>query len=90
MILSSDSTVTLSIQTTHQTIQNTQAEIIFVCIKPQQLYNIDLSIYSTTSTCVSIMNGVNTDKLNHFKHIVRTMPNLFGEVQQGVTARYEH
>lgn len=69
--------------------RNASADIIFVCVKPQQINDIVLDVYNKDATCVSIMNGINTSKLNHFNTIIRTMPNLLGEVWSGVTGRHE-
>lgn len=69
--------------------RNINADIIFVCVKPQQINDIVLDIYDKDAVCVSIMNGINTKKLDHFNKVIRTMPNLLGEVWSGVTGRHE-
>ncbi len=89
LIQTQDSNAQLSITTQDRIERNTQADIIFLCVKPQQFASLDLSVYDTNMTCVSIMNGIRTDGIGHFHHIIRTMPNLFGEVNQGITGWYE-
>lgn len=69
--------------------RNINADIVFICVKPQQINDIVLDVYNKDATCVSIMNGINTDKLEHFNNIIRTMPNLLWEVHAGVTGRHE-
>lgn len=69
--------------------RNINADIIFICVKPQDINDIILDVYNKDATCVSIMNGINTSKLNHFNKVIRTMPNLLWEVWSGVTGRYE-
>lgn len=80
---------TKTTQALDQIQRNTNAELIFVCVKPQQINDIALDIYNHDATCISIMNGIDTSKLSHFNRIVRTMPNLLGEVNSGVTGRHE-
>lgn len=89
LILDQDKGAQLAISTQTRVACNTQADIVFLCVKPQQFSALDLSVYDTHATCVSIMNGITTDTIWHFKNIIRTMPNLFGEVHQGITGWYE-
>lgn len=89
LILDQDHNAQLSIMTQDRVECNTKADILFLCVKPQQFSLLDLSVYNTNATCISIMNGISTATIWHFKNIIRTMPNLFGEVNQGITGWYE-
>ncbi len=80
---------TKTTQALDQIQRNTNADIVFLCVKPQQINDIILDIYNKDAICVSIMNGINIQKLNHFNKIIRAMPNLLGEVDHGVTGRHE-
>ncbi len=79
----------LSIDTRSSHIISDTAEIIFACVKPKQINDISLEVYDTNAVCVSIMNGITTEKLWHFHNVIRTMPNLLGEVWEGITAWHE-
>gem|GEM_PF-4581271 len=61
---------------TFQKTRESNADLLFLCVKPQQINDVFLDIYNRSTTCVSIMNGISTKKLSHFDTIIRTMPNL--------------
>lgn len=82
-------TMHLSIDEKNDSQKDRHADIVFVCVKPQQINDVDLDLYRSDSVCVSIMNGIATDKLSHFSSIIRTMPNLLSEVGTGVTGWYQ-
>ena len=65
------------------------ADIVFACVKPVQFKDISLDRYNRDAVCVSIMNGITTDKLAYFSNIIRTMPNLLGEVGEWITGWHE-
>lgn len=79
----------LSIDTRSSHIISRTAEVIFACVKPKQINDISLDVYDSSAVCVSIMNGIRTEKFGRFQNVVRTMPNLLGEVWEGITAWYE-
>lgn len=76
-------------KTTQSNVLGKKADIIFACVKPGQLNAVSFDAYDRSAVCVSIMNGITTSKLGYFQHIIRTMPNLLGEVWEGITGRYE-
>ncbi len=65
------------------------ADIIFSCVKPGQFKDLSLDKYNRDAVCVSIMNGITTNKLSYFSSIIRTMPNLLGEVDEWITGWHE-
>lgn len=72
----------------------TNADIILLAIKPQQLAELAKSIAPQLKQqlVISIAAGIRTEDLsrwmNHHEFIVRCMPNTPAQIQQGITALY--
>jgi pyrroline-5-carboxylate reductase len=67
-----------------------QCDIIFLCIKPQDFYNLQ-PLASNYKIFISIMAGVRLKNINRIvnsQKIIRVMPNLPSQIGRGVIAWY--
>lgn len=68
-----------------------QADILFVCIKPQDFYHLKATRKLQNKIVISIMASVQIKQLQSIfvnARIIRTMPNLPSQIQQGVIGWY--
>jgi len=66
---------------------NPHADIVILAVRPQQITNIDFSMFSKSALIFSIMAGITIQKLEEISgipSIIRSMPNLPLSVGRGV------
>lgn len=79
------------IHTRTKNIDISQTDILFVCIKPQDFYHLKATRKLQNKIVISIMASVQIQQLKSIfvnARIIRTMPNLPSQIQQGVIGWY--